>query len=135
MKPLFPTSKFCARRWKWIDVFVSIKLVYKICKQIDMNQTGYVQLEDIIPYIEQSQAKANTKESENELWPEWLRNEDKVHLAKEVLGKIVEAVKQRRIVPEKGFRVFDPDNTGFINEADFSKVLSKICPDVGTEEL
>lgn len=58
-----------------------------------------------------------------------------MHLAKEVLGKIVEAVKQRGIVPEKGFRVFDPENTGFVSEVDFSKVLSKICPDVGTEEL
>jgi len=107
-----------------------------MCKKIDKNNTGYIVLEEIVPYIEnKSQAKLHNKELVNELWPAWIRNEDKVHLAKEILLRIVEAVKRRGIDTEKGFRVFDPDNTGTISEQDFSKVLSKICPDLGTEEL
>ena len=119
-----------------ICVFLYFNLVYDICKQIDVNNDGFISLDELIPYIGENQSQENLgeKNSFNKLWPDWLIAENKICLAKQILMKISDSISERRLNSTRGFKAFDPDNSGLVSEENFIKVLRKLCPDIGNDE-
>ena len=91
-------------------------------------------MEELIPYLEEEKdVNAEIRDTNHPLWPDWLRNENKLYVVKDILNKIIDSIEQHGLDIEKGFKVFDPENLGIINDIDFGKVLGKICPDSGEE--
>lgn len=111
--------------------------MYDICKQIDINNNGFISLEELIPYIEEENGKQKIEATRpvSDLWPEWLVSENKVYLAKQILMKLIASIQNSGLVLEKAFRVFDPEDSGAVSDIDFAKVLSKICMDASVDEL
>ncbi len=112
--------------------------MYDICKQIDINNNGFISLEELTPYIDEDQSRnrgENKRGTDLGSWPEWLVSENKVYLAKQILGKVIDSIERLGLDPLKAFSIFDPDSAGIVESKDFSRVLSKLCPEAVVDEM
>ena len=104
-----------------------------ICRRIDINTTGYINLEETCAYLgDEGEKKTSNKSTIT--WPRWLIEESKVFNAKQVLAKIIEATEKQNMQPQNAFKIFDSENTGTIEAQDFSNVISKLCPEITLDE-
>jgi Ca2+-binding EF-hand superfamily protein len=110
--------------------------VFDISRQLDATSSGYIALDELLPYIGQDESEGETHQPpENNVWPDWLLAENQLHLMKQLLTKLVTAAEQRAVKPFEVFGIFDPTSEGLISADDFAKVLSKLCEELSADEM
>lgn len=103
-------------------------------KDLDSEGTGHIAVDQLLPYINDSQGKDPQKQNLGIAWPEWVLTSGKVFMAKQVIAKIIECVEQQNIPPAQAFKIFDTENNGHVEAEEFGKILMKLAPTLSKEE-